>query len=184
MYSHGFDSSGRQYDGDGKLTNWWSNSSAQHFDASAACMENQYSQFQILPGVYVNGNQTITENIADNGGVKNAYTAYIDFLARMKEEKNASLRRALLQAAKKPEFVQDFPLFFVSYGQGWYVLVSFSSAVFALMSQWIVVAFDLVGCVGSDVICFVSSRLGAPRRPMPITSCASRPTCTPLLPSV
>jgi len=109
------------YDGDGKLTNWWSSSSAAHFDASAACMEQQYSQFQILPGVYVNGNLTITENIADNGGVKNAFTAYVDFLQRMKSGQQEQLVRALRQSKLKSTFTEDFPLFFVSYGQGWYV---------------------------------------------------------------
>ncbi len=62
--THGFDDQGRLYDGHGKLSNWWQNATAQKFEQLAQCMVNQYSQFQILPGVYVDGNLTLGENIA------------------------------------------------------------------------------------------------------------------------
>ncbi len=69
------------YDGHGKLTNWWQNATSEKFEQLTACMVNQYSQFEILPGVFVDGNLTLGENIADNGGVLNAYHAYTNTVA-------------------------------------------------------------------------------------------------------
>ena len=61
-------------------------------------MVNQYSQYEVLPGLFVNGNLTLGENIADNGGILNAFNAY---------------------TAETAVPDQDYPLFFVSYAQGW-----------------------------------------------------------------
>lgn len=94
--SHGFDDQGREYDGTGTLRNWWAPATLQQFEERTTCMINQYSAFEVLPGVYVNGNLTIGENIADNGGVKTAYNAYL-----------ASV------TTPNPN------LFFVAYAQGW-----------------------------------------------------------------
>lgn len=79
--THGYDSSGRQYDGDGIFENWWTPASIQVFSDRAQCLVDQYSQFDVAGGGKVDGRLTLTENIADNGGVKLAYMAMEDSLA-------------------------------------------------------------------------------------------------------
>jgi putative endopeptidase len=73
---HGFDDDGRKYNGAGTLSNWWTNADARQFEARATELSRQYSSFEPLPGVRVNGNLTMSENIADLGGVLVALDAY------------------------------------------------------------------------------------------------------------
>jgi putative endopeptidase len=114
--SHAFDDQGRQYDGTGKLRDWWLPSTVAAFEQRTACLVNQYSAFEVLPGVHVNGNLTLGENIADNGGVKTAYKAFQNHL----HPKAASLGRArpARQSRMMSELTED-QLFFLSYGQVW-----------------------------------------------------------------
>jgi putative endopeptidase len=65
--SHGFDDQGRLYDGYGKLENWWTPEVSNRFADKAQCLVKQYSNFEILPGYFINGNLTLGENIADCG---------------------------------------------------------------------------------------------------------------------
>ncbi|TMW55362.1 hypothetical protein Poli38472_013253 [Pythium oligandrum] len=79
--THGFDTSGRWYDGQGNQVNWWTEATAKEFESRAQCMKEQYSSFTAYgnsgkPVGTVNGNLTIGENIADNGGVSLAFDAY------------------------------------------------------------------------------------------------------------
>jgi len=75
--THGFDDSGAQFNGDGNLENWWTDSSIANFNDAAWCMKQQYSnQYWEIAGLNVNGNLTIGENIADNGGIREAFLAY------------------------------------------------------------------------------------------------------------
>ena len=74
--THGFDDQGRKSDGDGRLTDWWTAEDATKFDARAAQLGKQYSAFEVLPGAFVNGKQTMGENIADLGGLLLALDAY------------------------------------------------------------------------------------------------------------
>jgi len=75
--THGFDDSGAEFNGDGNLEDWWTPSSRSNFEDAAWCMKQQYSrQYWKIAGLYVNGNLTIGENIADNGGIREAYMAY------------------------------------------------------------------------------------------------------------
>jgi putative endopeptidase len=62
--THGFDNQGRNYDGTGRLVDWWTPESAAQFNERVQCVINQYSQYEVLPGVYVNGNLTQGENLA------------------------------------------------------------------------------------------------------------------------
>ncbi|ESO82986.1 hypothetical protein LOTGIDRAFT_223145 [Lottia gigantea] len=73
--THGFDSQGRKYDVHGNLSNWWSEASAKKFQEKAKCMEDQYGNYDINE-TKLNGIYTLTENIADNGGLKLALSAY------------------------------------------------------------------------------------------------------------
>src|SRR5262249_9201533 len=74
--THGFDDDGRKFDGNGQLRDWWSVGVAEQFNLRAQCLVDQYSQYQALPGVNVNGKRTLGENIADLGGLRTAYAAY------------------------------------------------------------------------------------------------------------
>lgn len=73
--THGFDNTGRLFDKDGNLNNWWSVTSGSGFSTRSTCLARQYSKYEVY-GKKINGNQTINENIADNGGIKLAFNAY------------------------------------------------------------------------------------------------------------
>ena len=74
--THGFDDQGRKIDASGALRDWWTAKDAQNFTARAAALGAQFSEFQPLPGVKVNGELTVGENIADLGGLNLALDAY------------------------------------------------------------------------------------------------------------
>jgi putative endopeptidase len=74
--THGFDDEGSQYDAQGNLKNWWEPSVNERFKEKTACVANQYSGYEALPGLKLNGQLTLGENIADLGGVKLAYAAF------------------------------------------------------------------------------------------------------------
>ncbi len=74
--THGFDDQGRKLDAEGKLRDWWTAEDAKAFEARAAVLGTQYSGFEPLPGVKVNGELTMGENIADLGGLTIALDAY------------------------------------------------------------------------------------------------------------
>src|SRR2546423_1036718 len=73
--THGFDDQGRQYDAVGNLRDWWSKQSADAYDSRRKVVVDQYSAYEPLPGMHVNGELTQGENIADIGGVKIAFAA-------------------------------------------------------------------------------------------------------------
>jgi putative endopeptidase len=74
--THGFDDEGRKYDATGRLTEWWEPPVAAAFEERVACVVAQYDAYEALPGKRVNGKLTAGENIADIGGVKEAFFAY------------------------------------------------------------------------------------------------------------
>src|SRR5438067_284910 len=78
--THGFDDQGRKIDSSGGLRDWWTAKDAETFKARANILGSQYSNFAPLPGVKVNGELTMGENIADLGGVVLAVEAYRAFL--------------------------------------------------------------------------------------------------------
>ena len=73
--THGFDDQGRQYDSEGNLKDWWTKEDADKFNQRADMVGKQYSAFQPLDSVYVNGKLTMGENLADLGGLTIAYSA-------------------------------------------------------------------------------------------------------------
>ncbi|HEY8011872.1 MAG TPA: M13 family metallopeptidase [Rudaea sp.] len=74
--THGFDDEGRKIDADGALRDWWTADDAKAFEARAKKLGAQYSGFEPLPGVHINGELTMGENIADAGGLTLALDAY------------------------------------------------------------------------------------------------------------
>ena len=74
--SHGFDDSGRKFDGKGNLRNWWTTTDQEEFETRAEKLVKQYNEYKPFPTDSVNGKFTLGENIGDLGGMSVAYTAY------------------------------------------------------------------------------------------------------------
>jgi putative endopeptidase len=73
---HGFDDQGRKFGPDGSMKDWWTAQDAQVFTARTARLIKEFSEFEALPGLKVNGANTIGENIGDLGGLNVAHEAY------------------------------------------------------------------------------------------------------------
>jgi putative endopeptidase len=71
--SHGFDDQGSQFDAEGNLKNWWSQEDLKKFKEKGAGLAEQFNKYQPLPGVFVQGQFTLGENIGDLGGIQVAY---------------------------------------------------------------------------------------------------------------
>lgn len=107
--THGFDSSGRKFAPDGRMTEWWDPAAEARFEEAAKCVSTQYSGYEVLPGLMLNGELTLTENIADAGGLKASYRAY---------------QRWVAESGGEPAAVRGLSneqLFFVSFAQAWCV---------------------------------------------------------------
>jgi putative endopeptidase len=100
--SHSFDDQGSQFDADGHLVNWWTPEDLAHFKAASAKLVAQYNAYTPFPGLHVNGQLTLSENIADVAGLAASYDAY---RASRGQQSDA-------QAG-------DDRSFFISYGQSW-----------------------------------------------------------------
>jgi len=111
--THGFDSVGRQYDDFGSAYVWWSTETDAKFQERAECFVNQYSSFTVAElNKTVNGQLTLRENIADNGGIREAYRAF----------KRLKARRGLdVFSPRLPGLEQYSPdqLFFIGYATMW-----------------------------------------------------------------
>jgi len=74
--SHGFDDQGSQFDGNGRLRNWWTDADRKAFEAITARLVAQYSAYEPVAGQHLNGELTLGENIADLSGLQIAFKAY------------------------------------------------------------------------------------------------------------
>jgi putative endopeptidase len=74
--SHGFDDQGRKSDGDGNLRDWWTMADAKQFEERATRLGAQFESYAPLPGMKINGRQTMGENIGDLSGIAVAFRAY------------------------------------------------------------------------------------------------------------
>ena len=73
--THGFDDQGRNYDKNGNLNDWWTEKDAETFKEKAQLIVDHFNAIEVAPGVHANGEFTLGENIADNGGLNVSYTA-------------------------------------------------------------------------------------------------------------
>ncbi|MGH9464466.1 MAG: M13 family metallopeptidase [Thermoanaerobaculia bacterium] len=105
--THGFDDQGRKFAPDGRLRDWWAPEAEAKFETQTQCVEDLYGHYEVAPGAPVNGQLTLGENIADIGGVKEAYAAY-----RAWEGRNGAPAPAVTG-------LTNDQLFFVAWSQAW-----------------------------------------------------------------
>ncbi|HEX5395667.1 MAG TPA: M13 family metallopeptidase [Candidatus Limnocylindria bacterium] len=74
--SHSFDNLGAQFDAQGRMQDWWTPADLAHFKAATSQLADQFSAYEALPGLHVNGSQTLGEDIADVAGLTVSYLAY------------------------------------------------------------------------------------------------------------
>src|ERR1700685_1962737 len=74
--SHSFDDQGALFDAQGRLKNWWQPDDFAHFRASGARLAAQFDSYTPFADLHINGEQTLSENIADVAGLNSAYDAY------------------------------------------------------------------------------------------------------------
>ena len=74
--THGFDDQGRHYDASGALRDWWTKEDADRFEAETKKLAAQFDALEVAPGLHVNGQLTMGENLADLGGLLMALDAY------------------------------------------------------------------------------------------------------------
>lgn len=103
--THGFDDQGSQFDKEGNVNDWWTPTDKSNFKKRTKVMSDFFSGIELLPGLKCNGELTLGENLADNGGLHIAYLAY----------KNATKDHPL---RTENGFTPD-QRFFISYGMGW-----------------------------------------------------------------
>ncbi|MCC7340955.1 MAG: M13 family metallopeptidase [Bryobacterales bacterium] len=73
--THGFDDQGRRFDAQGNLKDWWTEADAKAFEERAKCFVDEYAGFRAVDDVHLNGELTLGENVADNGGLRIALMA-------------------------------------------------------------------------------------------------------------
>ncbi len=76
--THGFDDQGRNFDANGNMTDWWTPEDATAFAELTKGLGAQFDAIEVLPGLHANGTYTMGENIADQGGLRVAMTAFLD----------------------------------------------------------------------------------------------------------
>jgi putative endopeptidase len=104
--THGFDDDGRKFDGTGAMKEWWDPSVVERFEESTACVQELYDGYEYQEGMTLDGELTLGENIADIGGLRQAYRAY----------------RAYVGEVGEPEPIDGLTgdqLFFLGFAQGW-----------------------------------------------------------------
>ncbi len=106
--THGFDDQGSKYDGKGNVRPWWTDADRAAFQKRLDCEINEYSSFQPVLGVHLDGKLTLGENTADNGGIRIAWQALLDTLA--KEHKSID---------DKIDGYTEAQRYFISFGQVW-----------------------------------------------------------------
>uniref|UniRef100_A0A6P8IC68 Membrane metallo-endopeptidase-like 1 n=1 Tax=Actinia tenebrosa TaxID=6105 RepID=A0A6P8IC68_ACTTE len=111
--THGFDDSGKNYDEGGRREDWWTDHTLNEFKKRSKCLVDQYSRYQ-FHGQNVNGKRSLSENIADNGGLKQALGAYRTWVNINGDEPTLPTTN-----------MTNEQLFFVSFAQNW--CASFSS---------------------------------------------------------
>ena len=77
--THGFDDQGSQFDKDGNMKDWWTADDRAAFEKKTQVLVDQFNAIEILPGLYADGKFSLGENIADQGGLRLAFTGLTDY---------------------------------------------------------------------------------------------------------
>ena len=99
--SHSFDDQGSQFDSKGRLRDWWTKADSEHFQKASAVLVAQYSAYKPFPDLAINGQQTLSENLADLAGLAASFDAY----------------KTALKG--KPEMSDADRQFFIAYATSW-----------------------------------------------------------------
>ncbi|REJ75721.1 MAG: M13 family peptidase [Acidobacteria bacterium] len=86
--THGFDDQGSRFDADGNLKMWWTSDDREKFDERASCVVDQFSGYEVQPGLFMDGKLGLGENIADLGGLTVAYDAFINSMKKNGRQKD------------------------------------------------------------------------------------------------
>ena len=77
--THGFDDQGSQFDKVGNMNDWWTKEDRAAFEKKTQILVDQFNAIEILPGLFADGKFSLGENIADQGGLRLAYTGLVDY---------------------------------------------------------------------------------------------------------
>ena len=77
--THGFDDQGSQFDKVGNMKDWWTKEDRTAFEKKTQVLVDQFNAIEILPGLFADGKFSLGENIADQGGLRLAYTGLVDY---------------------------------------------------------------------------------------------------------
>ncbi len=109
--THGFDDQGRNFDAKGNMTDWWTPEDAAKFEAKTKGLIAQFDEVEVLPGVKANGQYTLGENIADQGGLRVAMTAFLD----SQEKKGVDIK----SPEAKIDGFDPLQVFYMNYANLW-----------------------------------------------------------------
>ena len=87
--THGFDLSGSKFDQNGNLADWWTAGDRERFEELNQALVAQYNEIEVLPDLFVNGQLTVTENVADLGGVETGFDALQNLLAHDPDQESS-----------------------------------------------------------------------------------------------
>ncbi|KAI1281880.1 Neprilysin-1 [Halotydeus destructor] len=105
--THGFDANGRLYDKQGNKVDWWSASSVSTYQDKKKCFIDQYDGY-VFQDAKVDGEKTLSENIADNGGLREAYKAYQLHLGHQNKQQGLRLPSKMAAYSSKQIFYIAF----------------------------------------------------------------------------
>jgi putative endopeptidase len=109
--THGFDDQGCNFDADGNMKNWWTEEDAQKFAEKTQGLVAQFNEVEVLPGLKANGQYTLGENIADQGGLRVAMTAFLDSQKKKGVDVNSE--------AAKIDGLTPIQAFYMNYANLW-----------------------------------------------------------------
>ena len=107
--THGFDDQGRHFDAKGNMADWWTPQDAEAFKTLTDKLVEQFNQVEVLPGLNANGAYTLGENIADQGGLRVAMTAFLN----SQKEKGVDVATATIDG------LTPFQVFYMNYANLW-----------------------------------------------------------------
>lgn len=115
-FSHAFDDQGAKSDGDGNLVNWWTKEDKKRFEAKSKQLVEQFNQYEVVDGHFINGQLTLGENIADLAGVTLAYHALMK----------------VYEGKEEPALIDGFDYkqrFFLGWAQVWHTNITDEEAI-------------------------------------------------------